>query len=138
MMANGGWYGTREEWERLEAPLLELDPVIYSFANEHSLALSKNHKEWPERSLAWGQSPSCLMQLYLADPETLKWHLWLCCTEDRGRDRFWRQERIIDGQQIAAFAPRILGLLKEGYRRLEEWRAAPDQLEFTTRIAPLP
>ena len=137
-MANGGWYGTREEWDRLEAPLLELDPMISSFSDEHSLALSKNHKDWPGRSLKWGQSPSCLMQLYLADADTLVWHLWLCCSEDRGSERFWRQERIIDGEQIATFAPRILPVLREGYGRLEKWRAAPDRLEFATTIAPLP
>lgn len=137
-MANGGWYGTMAEWERLEAPLLKLDPTISSFADEHSLALARNHKDWPERSLRWGQNPSCLMQLYLADADALTWHLWLCCAEDRGRDRFWRQERLIDGEHISTFAPRISGLLKEGYLRLEEWKAAPDQLEFATRIAALP
>jgi hypothetical protein len=137
-MANGGWYGTRAEWERQEAPLLKLDPTISSFADEHSLALARNHKDWPERSLRWGQNPSCLMQLYLADADALTWHLWLCCTEDRGRDRFWRQERLIDGEHISTFAPRISSLLREGYLRLEEWKAAPDQLEFATRIAALP
>lgn len=133
-MANGGWYGTKEEWERLEAPLLALDPVIASFADEHSLALSKNHKDWPDRSMRWGQNPSCLIQLYLADAASISWHLWLCCAEDRGRERFWRQERLIDGKQTPLFEAQIPNLLNEGRRRLEEWRAAPDQLEFATTI----
>ena len=138
MMANGGWYGTREEWERLEAPLLELDPAISAFAAEHALALSKNDKDWPGRSLNWADKPSCLMQLYLADADALTWHLWLCCAEDRGRERFWRQERLIDGEPVSSFAPRISDLLNKGYHRLEGWKATPDQLEFATHLAALP
>ncbi|HEV7352183.1 MAG TPA: hypothetical protein VGN74_03540 [Brevundimonas sp.] len=137
-MANGGWYGTQEEWVRLEAPLLELDPVIAAFADEHSLALSKNHKDWPERSIRWGANPSCLIQLYLADSNLVLWHLWLCCAEDRGSERFWRQDRLVDGQQMPDFGPHIRNLLDEGRRRLERWRAAPEELEFATRISAVP
>jgi hypothetical protein len=137
MITNGGWYGSREEWEGLEAPLLSLDEAISTFAGGRSITLSKNHKDWPERSMRWAQNPSCLMQLYLADADSLTWHLWLCCSEDRGRNRFWRQERLIDGEPVSSFAPHISDLLREGYQRLEQWKAAPDQLEFATRIAVL-
>ena len=53
-MANGGWYGTKEEWQRIEKPLLEIDSIVDDFANELSLSVSKNHKDWPERSIEWG------------------------------------------------------------------------------------
>ena len=137
-MGNGGWYGTREEWERLEAPLLRLDSKISDFAAGHGLTLSKNHKDWPERSLKWGESPRCLMQLHLADPDALTWHLWLCCSEDRDRERFWRHERLIDGETLSSFQHRFEELLERGFQRLEVWRAEPDQLEFATRIAAIP
>jgi hypothetical protein len=138
MMSNGGWYGTQEEWSRLESPLTELDSAISAFAAEHPVTISKSYKDWPERSLKWGENPSCLMQLYLADADALTWHLWLCCSQDRERDQFWRQERIVDGEPVSSFAPHFSRLLKEGYLRLEAWKAAPEQLEFVTRIAALP
>jgi hypothetical protein len=46
-MANGGWYGTDEEWQRLEGPLLGIDPVLEQFALEHGVAVTKNHKDSP-------------------------------------------------------------------------------------------
>ena len=52
-MANEGWHGTQEEWGRIERPLLELDPVIDDFAKRARLAVTKNLKDWPERSLRW-------------------------------------------------------------------------------------
>ncbi len=50
-MANGGWYGTPEEWKRIERPLLDLDPAIAEFARKIGLTVSKNPKDEPERSL---------------------------------------------------------------------------------------
>jgi hypothetical protein len=138
LMANGGWYGTPEEWQRLEAPLLQVDSCIERFAREHSLNLSKNHKEWPERSLTWGENPRCLIQLYLAEEEDLTWNLWLCCSEDRGGERFWRKEFAVRGQKLEQFIMDLPKLLDESLKQLNDWRAAPDKLEFATKLQPLP
>lgn len=62
-MANGGWYDSKEEWQRIEAPLLEVDSIFEVFAAENGLAVSKNHKDWPERSIEWGQGVRCLRRL---------------------------------------------------------------------------
>ncbi len=40
-MANGGWYGTKEEWARIEAPLLALDQMIEAFARSADLTVEK-------------------------------------------------------------------------------------------------
>ena len=50
-MANGGWYGTKEEWERIERQLLEIDPIITGFAGDYGLNVTKNHEGCPERSM---------------------------------------------------------------------------------------
>jgi hypothetical protein len=34
-MANRGWYGTEEEWSRIEAPLKALDSDLARFALKH-------------------------------------------------------------------------------------------------------
>lgn len=137
-MANGGWHGTPEQWDRLEAPLIRTDGLIQRFASDHSLALTKNLKDWPERSLRWGVNPSCLIQLYLENEERLTWNLWLCCSEDRDESRYWRNEFAFREQEIDDFIDDLPRLLKEGFVRVEGWKAAPHQLEFATKLSPLP
>ena len=137
-MANGGWYGTSEEWRRREAPLVAIDPVLENFAAAHGLRLSKNHKETPERSIAWGNNPRCLIQIYLEDETDLLWNLWLCGSEDRADSRYWRKDFAVNGEPMGAFEERLPRLLENAFDRIEEWRASPDQLEFATKLAPLP
>ena len=134
-MANGGWYGTQDEWERLEAPLIGLDAIIDDFAAARPVLLTKNSKGWPERSLRWYQSPSCLMQLYLADEREITWNLWLCCSQDRGADRYWRREFLIEGLPAASFSENLASLLETGYDRLNSWHAQPEGFEFATKLA---
>lgn len=71
-MANGGWYGTKEEWQRIEKPLLEIDDEIDKFSDEFDLKLTRNHKDHPGRSLEWfGNDVQCLIQIYLVDEKEL-------------------------------------------------------------------
>ena len=137
-MANGGWYGTPEEWERLEAPLLSIDPVLERFASTHGLHLSRNLKDSPERSLAWGIEGRCLIQIYLADETEPTWNVWLCCSEDREDSRYWRNGFVIRELRLCEFEGKLVGILEESYRRLNEWAAKPDELRFATKLAPLP
>ena len=91
-MANGGWYGSNEEWERIEGPLLQVDSILDDFVSETGLAITKNLKDWPERSIEWGDETRCLIQLFLVDAKDLTFSLWLCVSQDRGRKRFWKQD----------------------------------------------
>ena len=52
-MANGRWYGTIEEWNEVEAPLIGVDSIINTFSNEFNLSLTKNYKDYPSRSMVW-------------------------------------------------------------------------------------
>ena len=97
-MANGGWYGTQELWERLQAPLLTIDAMLDHFAEAHGLLLSKNAKDCPERSLRWGDNPGCLIQIYPESEDGPTWNLWLCCSEDRGGSRYWRRDFAIQSE----------------------------------------
>jgi hypothetical protein len=137
-LANGGWYGTAEEWERLEAPIRAIDPAIDNFASTHSLTVVRNERESVGRSMRWGSNPSCLIQLYLADQSKLTWNLWACCSEDRQLKRYWKQRMLVEESKAADFADKIIELLEEGYEDVCVWSAQPDQLVFATKIAPIP
>jgi hypothetical protein len=133
-MANGGWYGTKEEWERIESPLLEIDSIIDDFANELGLSIGKNHKDWPERSIEWGTDVRCLIQLYLADEKSLTFNLWLCASQDRGKERYWKQETPVKGKLVSDFRADLASLLREGRKKLVSWSENKDQLEFATTL----
>jgi hypothetical protein len=137
-MANGGWYGTPEEWQRLEAPLLAIDPVLEGFASTYGLSLSKNSKDSPERSLRWGDNPSLLIQVYLESEVGPSWNCWLCCSEDRGDARYWRKDFAFRAERVESFDEQLPTLLENSFNRLDAWAANPDQLEFATKLVPMP
>ncbi len=135
-MANGGWYGTQELWERLQAPLLTIDAMLDHFAEAHGLLLSKNAKDWPERSLRWGDNPGCLIQMYLESEDGPTWNLWLCCSEDRGGSRYWRRDFAIQSELMESSRERLPIILEDALQRCQAWQASPDQLEFATKLSP--
>jgi hypothetical protein len=133
-MANGGWYGTKEEWDRIEAPLKLLDYEINRFADRHGLNVTKNLKDWPERSLTWGHDVRCLMQIYLADQEKLTLHLWICASQDRANKRYWKREFLIHEATAFDVEKSLFETLESGKRQLDLWSTHPDELEFATEL----
>jgi len=131
-MGNRGWHGTREEWSRIEGPLLELDPIIDDFASKASLTVTKNLKDCPERSMRWGNSISCLIQIYLEDPQNITWNIWICCSSDNSNKRYWKRKFLIEKKVASDFKDRLPELLAEGRAHLIEWSDHPETLEFAT------
>ena len=134
-MANGYWDGTDEEWRRLQQPLIELDPVIDSFAQAIDVPVTKNLKDWPGRAMQWGGDIRCLIQIYLADQTDLSWNIWLCCSNDRDGSRYWKREFLVEKKPVQDFRDRLPDLLAEGHARLIEWSRHPEKLEFATKLA---
>jgi hypothetical protein len=128
-MANGGWTGTRAAWDRIEAPLREIDPIIAAFAKQHGLAVTRNHKDWPERSIVWGGDVRCLIQLYLLDEASLTFNLWLCASQDRCGKRYWKHATAIKAMRVQDFKHDLAAQLREGRDRLLAWAINQDQLE---------
>ena len=127
-MANGGYWQSKEDWLRAESPLLALDDELTAFAAEHSLRLTKNHKEWPERSLEWGGNIRRLIQVYLADEKTLTFHLWLCASQDRQDGRYWKQALLVEAKPVSNFQESFPELLRVARAELESW--SQDVLEL--------
>ena len=118
-MANGGWYGTKEEWDRLEAPLLVLDDTLREFAVTNDCDFSKNHKSHPERSLSWGRSTRCLIQIFLVEEANLAFNFWICASEDRALKRFWKQELLKEKVPISEINRNLPALLQTAKQKLD-------------------
>jgi hypothetical protein len=134
-MANGSWYGTIEEWQRLEAPIRSLDPTLDHFAADHSLSITRNHKDWPDRSMVWDNGVRCLIQLYLDDAATLGINLWICASQDRNRERYWKQEFLCKAASVDNLSSHLPELLDLAKKKLDHWSLQPEQLDFATKIA---
>jgi hypothetical protein len=134
-MENDGWSGTNEEWQRIEAPLKLLDPALDRFARKYGLPVTKNLKDWPERSLVWETDVRCLMQVYLIDKSALTLKLWICASLDRNGSRFWKHETPRDGIQASDLAGELFELLEAGKQKLDYWSAHPEELQFSTALA---
>ena len=131
-MANGGHWESDADWQRVEAPLLQLDPVLAEFAMRFRMRTTKNLKEWPERSLLWGSSIRKLIQVYLVDQSALTFNVWLCATQDRGGERYWKQRFVISERPVAAFAHTFEHLLLDAKQELDS--LTESQLEFATKL----
>jgi hypothetical protein len=125
-----GFQGSDIEWRRIEAPLLQLDPVLQQFADSHNLILSRNYHNEPERSVRWDNGVQRLIQLCLEDSDRLTLNLWLCAFQDRGGARYWRREHLVKAKSLSEFSERLPSLLDEAYAIVNSWTA--DSLEFAT------
>lgn len=133
-MGNGGWYGTYEEWNRAEAPLLKIDDEFEKFALSLGYPVKRNDKDNPSRSIEWVKGIRCLIQLYQVDQETLTFNLWICASQDLLGKRAWKQETLIKSKRVDEFMPNLKVLLTEGAEKLSVWSENPGQLEYITDI----
>jgi hypothetical protein len=128
-----GFYGPKKDWERVEAPLLQIDAILASFAALHGLTGRANYHNWPERSLLWSSNGiRKLIQIYLEDENDLTFNLWISASEDRGRERFWKQQFFKNAapfQEIEKDLPQLLSTAKE---TLDTWTSG--DLEFATAL----
>jgi len=120
-----GFHGSKNEWERMEAPLLRIDHVLESFASSHELQLRRNYHNWPERSLMWNSSGvKKLIQIFLHDEQKLTFTVWICASEDRGAGRFWKQTKLRDAIALEEISAELGGLLCECKAILDGWKEA--------------
>jgi len=133
-MANGGWYGTEEEWNQIEAPLKEIDPILEDFADSNGLTITRNHKSWPERSMVWNEGIRCLIQIYLESGGEGKFTLWICASSDRSGKRHWKQEKLVSSEYVSHFKDDLSRLLSTGREKLLTWSNNPECLEVIATI----
>ena len=128
-----GFHGAPQEWARLEMPLTKLDARLVNFAYKHQLSLSKNHRGYPERSLRSSDDGlQRLIQIYLEDEHDLTLNLWICASEDRGDERFWKRQFLCRAVPAQEIDDNLESLLREAFEIGQSWTRT--DLEFGTKI----
>ena len=119
-MANG-FFGTQEEWERLEHPLRRLDGILERFASDNRLVLRKNVRNWPDRSFQWGDRPNILIQVFLESEKHATYTMWVSASDQRSRAEYWKHKTLLKAVPIDELAQQLPDLLKEAYATATEW-----------------
>jgi hypothetical protein len=127
-----GFVGTKEEWDRVEAPLLEVNDVISEFAHSHGLSLDSNYHSMPNRRLMWDKGGITRVIEVSVNVEDMTIYVAYLAWQDRNNMRRGNIPKQISGLGLTELKRDLPGLLKEGYRVLES--LSEGELEFWTDI----
>ena len=116
-----GFHGSREEWERMESPLLEIDESLKDFAQAHTMELSLNYHAWPSRRLTWVKDIHRLIEISLEDEREMTFSFWICAWRDSHRKRYWKKAYLREGAPLPEIKKELKQLLDEGIETLESW-----------------
>ena len=116
-----GFHGSREEWERMEAPLREIDGSLKDFARSNKMELSLNYHAWPNRRLKWVTDIHRLIEISLEDEREMTFSFWICAWRDGRRRRYWKNTYLIEGAPLSEIKEELQRLLQEGMQTLESW-----------------
>jgi len=128
-----GFYGSKHDWDRMEAPFLRIDAALDSFSTLHHLTRRANYHNWPERSLIWSSDGiERFIQIYLEDEKILTANFWICASEDRGSERFWKRQFLRKAVPIDEIERDLTQLLSYAKETLDTWSGT--DLEFATKL----
>ena len=130
-----GFNGTKEEWDRIEAPLKELDELISAFAREKGIEVDYNYHNRPNRRLIWdSQGMTRAIQVTLQDEDKLTLAVAFFAWRDVNGERYGKWVRVINDLTLPELKNRIESLLAEGYQTLTSFPA--EELDFWYTIEP--
>lgn len=130
-----GHHGAKDKWERMEAPLVELDPLIENFAKSHKMELSRNYHNWPERSLTMDNELHRKIQIYMKNEEPPTFIVAAYAWRDSESERYLKQEFVTEPVAPAALRIHLLSWLEQSYKTVMAWKA--EDLEFATKLQKL-
>src|SRR5262245_9636168 len=61
-----GFHGPVDEWRRMEAPYVRIDPILAAFATRHAVELHKNYRD-ADRFLRWEDTLSRAIWIAVMD-----------------------------------------------------------------------
>ena len=129
-----GFYGSLEEWQRMEAPFLEIDDELEKFAADRQMQVVKNYHNWPRRELAWVRDDiHRSIQIFLGDhPET--YYIGLGAWQDRLNERYLADKWLKKSVSWPEITDNLHELLEEAVAILDSW--SEKDLKWATTLSP--
>jgi hypothetical protein len=89
-----GFHGPKDEWQRLEAPYLRIDPILAEFAQRHGFELYKNYRG-ADRSIRFNDALSRTIWVHATDTYGTegKYQVAIGAYQDR-EDRYIKSARL--------------------------------------------
>jgi hypothetical protein len=113
-----GFHGSADEWARLEARYLRIDPILALFATQHTVAIRKNYRG-ADRSLYWEDGLSRSIWIASMDEHGASGTYQVSITAhlDRGSQRHVKHGIVADDVGI----DELTGTLDRARRILASW-----------------
>ncbi len=125
IMANG-FHGEQKDWEQLEKPLKRLDSILEKFTSAHRLVLTKNERNWPDRTIQWGDHPKVIIQVFLESEKESTYTMWVSASDERSRSEYWKHKTLLKSAPIDVLEQQLQDLLKKAHTTAIEWIGAYD------------
>jgi hypothetical protein len=117
-----GFHGSREEWDRMEAPLLALDESLSEFASGRNLQVIKNYHNWPQREIRWTSSGiRRTISILLASESKMTLHVAVVAAKDKDDDRYLKDYWLKKEASWDEVRNNLQQLLEDGFTLLESW-----------------
>ncbi len=117
-----GFHGSREEWEQLEAPLLELDDRIWAFAEPRGLHCVRNYHNWPNRSVSWKRGDmERKVEISLVQGAPKTYDICVLAWRDVQRTRYAKKADVKRRVSFAELSARLERFLDEGIALANSW-----------------
>lgn len=121
-MPNGGFDGSREAWEKMEGPLLEVDELIARYAADRNMQVIKNYHNWPQRYLNWvSRGIHRSIQILAVDESKMTFHISIVAWTDKNDKRYLTDAWLKKGVPWDQIRDNLHQLLEEGFKTLESW-----------------
>ena len=129
-----GYYDSKEKWDRMEAPLIELDSTLEEYAREHDFTIKKNYHNWPSRALRWSDKDiDRVIQVYLENEKELSFNLWIAASRDDESKRYWKNDFIKKEVPIIEIKTNLRELLDIARATVTSWQSS--DLEFAVYLS---
>lgn len=121
-MPNGGYDGSIEDFHKIEAPLIEIDPLLGQFAALRKLKVVKNYHNWPQRSLDWvSRGINRSIQIVGVDAGKLTFHIGITAWVDKDGQRYAMDAMLKFGEPWDRIRDQFPRLLEESFEMTESW-----------------
>ncbi|HYR89531.1 MAG TPA: hypothetical protein VE422_35985 [Terriglobia bacterium] len=117
-----GFYGSQEQWQRLEQAFLEWEEIFDRFARAKTVQVIRNAHGWPSRSLEWiHQSIQRKIEVVANDVPSETFNVWTYAWKDVGDKRFSKVTSVGTNLSKATLAKRLTDILDEAWAQVNAW-----------------